>query len=103
MGPSILDSEFWTRNLYILYPQYSEAGSKHEGHLHFTNLTHNLKVIYFLFGIVHFIFNVVWVPCMQVYLCIIVLPSVYGGQERVLDPQELKLQMFVSCHLGAQN
>lgn len=90
-GPSILDSEFWTGNLYILYSQYSDAGSKHEDHLHFTRLTHNLKVIYFLLEIVHFIFNVVWVLCMQVYLCIIVLPNACGGQKRMLDPPETEI------------
>ena len=31
------------------------------------------------------------------------MPSVYGGQQRVLDPLELWLQMGVSCHAGAGN
>ena len=40
--------------------------------------------------------------CMDVYASQI-MPGIQGGQKRVLDPRELKLQRVVSYHVGGGN
>ena len=44
--------------------------------------------------------------CLHIcaYMCDIMCMSYgHGGQERMLDPLKLKLQMIISYHVGAEN
>ena len=40
---------------------------------------------------------------LHVYLCTVFMPHVCRGQKRVLDPQELELQIAMSLHIIAEN
>lgn len=45
----------------------------------------------------------VWAFCLHVCLYIMCVPGATRGQKRVSDPQELKLQMLLSCYVSARN
>lgn len=45
----------------------------------------------------------VWMFCLEVSLCTTCRSGALGGQEKVLNPLELKLQMVVNRYIGARN
>lgn len=44
-----------------------------------------------------------WLFCLHVYKCTTCVLGAFGGQKRVSEPPELKLQIIVSCLVGSEN